>query len=62
MASIWSKTKLSRAEREEGLGLESGVVERGLGRRWESEKEKEGLGFMEEERWRVLVSRREKGR
>lgn len=43
MASIWSKTKLRRAEREGGLGLGSGVVEKGLVR-----SEKEGLGFREE--------------
>lgn len=65
MASIWSKTKLRRAERVEGLGFE-GVswdweVEKGVCC-WEEEKKKEGLGFMEKtERRLVLVSRRKNG-
>lgn len=66
MASIWSKTKLRRAERVEGLGFEEGSwdweVEKDLWCWEEEKKKKEGLGFREKrERRLVLVSRRKNG-
>lgn len=59
--SIWSKTKLRREERDEGLvvegvvaGVAEGMVEKGLERRWERKREnvRLGLGFWEERRLR----------
>lgn len=64
MASIWSKTKLRRAEREDGFGAWS--EEDGKGEDWEVEKgfrtkkRKGGLGFWDEKE-RRLRRRREKG-
>lgn len=58
MASIWSKTKLRRAEREEGFGGGgSEVVEKGLRR----EMGKWGLGYLVGEREMRLRRRRENG-